>query len=141
MSKKRSLKRWFGGRNSRSPPTERRERSPLATEMPSNLHEVLMFRKRQRSLAPRQLLPARRDAANYGAMHRYSRNVRRPADRHQRASVGVAQFFECRGTLMQPPFVDCFHVEAPVAADFEPRQLSLLEQPINRRAMDPQIIG
>ena len=50
------------------------------------------------------------------------------------------RLFEQAGALLKPPFVDDLDVEAPVAADFEPRQLTLLQKAINGGAMDAEII-
>ena len=50
------------------------------------------------------------------------------------------RLFEQPGTLFKTPFVNDFDIEAPVAADFEPRQLPLLQEPIDGGAMDAEII-
>src|SRR5258708_20826722 len=49
--------------------------------------------------------------------------------------------FQYAGSLPQPPFVDYLDVEAPVAADLETGQLSLLQKPIDHLAMYSQVPG
>ena len=64
----------------------------------------------------------------------------RSADFQSRSLIDYFLFQYTR-SLAQPPFVDYLDVEAPVAADFETGQLSLLEQPIDCRAMYSQVLG
>ena len=42
--------------------------------------------------------------------------------------------------LCEPPMVDGLAIEAPVTADLESRDALLLEQTVDRRRMDPEII-
>jgi hypothetical protein len=42
--------------------------------------------------------------------------------------------------LFEPPTVDVLAIETPVAADLESREALLLEQTLDRRGMDPEII-
>ena len=49
--------------------------------------------------------------------------------------------FQYAGSLTQPPFIDYLDVEAPVAADFETGQLSLLQKAVDRRPMYSEVLG
>jgi len=51
----------------------------------------------------------------------------------------LAQFFHLLRTLLQPPLIDSLDIEAPVAADLEAGQLSLLQQAVNGRTMHAEI--
>jgi hypothetical protein len=51
----------------------------------------------------------------------------------------LAQFFHLLRTLLQPPLIDSLDIEAPVAADLEAGQLSLLQQAVNGGTMHAEI--
>src|ERR1700683_5308212 len=50
------------------------------------------------------------------------------------------RFLEQPGPLLQAPFVDNLDIEAPVAADLESGQLALLQEAIDGRAMNAEIV-
>jgi hypothetical protein len=53
--------------------------------------------------------------------------------------VTLAQFLHLLHTLLQPPLIDSLDIEAPVAADLEAGQLSLLQQAVNGGTMHAEI--
>src|ERR1700730_6383698 len=53
--------------------------------------------------------------------------------------VTLAQLFHLLHTLLQPPLIDSFDIEAPVAADLKAGQLSLLQQAVNGGTMHAEI--